>query len=191
MLGLGILSFLLAAVLVFFAMRPKLAFYLDEGWKFRNETEPSDTYVAVNGAGRIIGAVVAVVVGIACIGEYFSEKSEARAEKEQADLYAAAEQRCDSEVRPRFNEAIRWADDGHIANPEELQALAEELDVEIKITAGSAPSLKGKPPSRPDNLLVTDPTLPKYHDMLVYYSGLPSYLRLMADPVECSVAPPR
>lgn len=189
MLLLGILCFLIAAALVYFALRPELAFHLDEGWKFRGKTEPSEAYIAVNGVGRIIAAVVAVVVGIACIGQYFSEKSQAREEKQQADLYAVAEQRCESEVKPRFNEAIKW-DNGKIANPDELHALAQTLNVEIEIKSSSAPGLN-RTSIPTSNMFVRDPTLPKYHDTLLYYSGLPSHLGVMAEPVECSVAPPR
>ncbi|WKG02084.1 DUF6199 family natural product biosynthesis protein [Mycolicibacterium sp. HK-90] len=184
----GILCFLMAAALVYFALRPKLAFHLDEGWKFRGETEPSEAYIAVNGVGRLIAAVVAVVIGIACIGQYFGDKRDERAKQEQTDLYAVAEQRCESEVKPRFDEAIKW-DNGKIANPDELHALAQALDVEIEIKPSSAPG-PNRTSVQTSNMFVRDPALPKYHDMLLYYSGLPSHLGPRFEPVECSLAPP-
>ncbi|MEW2483697.1 DUF6199 family natural product biosynthesis protein [Mycobacterium sp. NPDC049093] len=189
MLALGILSFLLAAVLVFFAARPKLAFYLDEGWKFRDRTEPSDTYVAVNGVGRIIGAVVAVVVGIACIGQHFSDKNEARAKQEQTDLYAAAKQRCESQVRPRLNETIKW-DDGAIANHQEVQALADELEVEIEFIKDGVYKSGSQSNTPTENMWVRDRTLPKYHDMLLYYHGGLQSLGKSQQLTECSMARP-
>lgn len=185
----GIFAFLLAAALVFFAVRPKIAFYLDEGWKFRNETEPSDTYVAVNGVGRIIGAVVAVVIGISCIGQYFSEKNEVRAKQEQTDLYAAAKQRCESQVRPRFNKTIKW-DNGKIANHAEVQALADELKVEIEFVKDAVYRSGGKSNTPTENMWVRDRTLPKYHDMLLYYHGGLQTLGKSQQLTECSMARP-
>ncbi|MGV0738876.1 hypothetical protein BA059_03235 [Mycolicibacterium sp. (ex Dasyatis americana)] len=189
MLGLGILCFLLAAALVFFATRPKLAFYLDEGWKFRGETEPSDTYVAVNGVGRIIGAVVAVVVGIACIGQYFGEKSDEGAKQQQSDLYAAARQRCETQVRPRFNQTIKW-DNGMIANHQEVQALADGLEVEIEFVKDAVRRSGGQPNTPTENMWVRDRTLPKHHDMLLYYHGGLQSLGKSQQPTECSMARP-
>ncbi|NOP97351.1 DUF6199 family natural product biosynthesis protein [Mycolicibacterium fortuitum] len=188
MLALGIVCFILAAALAYFAFQPKLAFYLDEGWKFRDRTEPSDTYVAVNGVGRIIGAVVAVVVGIACIGEYFGEKSEARAKQQQSDRYAAAQQRCEAQVRPRFNQTIKW-DDGKITNPDELNALASELRVEIEImsTTSPGPNRTRVPTS---NMFVRDPTLPEYQDSVLFYGGTPDRLGSTTLPDECSLSRP-
>lgn len=191
MLLLGILSFLVAAALVFFAMRPKLAFHLDEGWKFRGKTEPSETYVAVNGVGRMIAAVVAVVVGIGCIGQYFDDKRDERAKQAQTDLYATARQRCESQVRPRFNQTIKW-DGGMIANHQEVQALADELTVAIKFDAPIRSGFGDHPDATTENLWVHDPTLPKYYDMLLYYHGGLQSMGKSQQLTECSMArPPR
>jgi hypothetical protein len=189
MLALGILCFALAAVLAYFAFQPKLAFYLDEGWKFRDRTEPSDTYVAVNGVGRIIGAVVAVVVGIACIGQYFGEKGDERAKQEQTDLYAAAEQRCEAQVRPRFNQTIKW-DNGKIANHQEVQALADELKVEIEFVEDAVRRRGNQPNTPTENMWVRDRTLPKYHNMLLYYHGGLQSLGESQQLTKCSMARP-
>ncbi|OMC04811.1 hypothetical protein [Mycolicibacterium fortuitum] len=138
--------------------------------------------------GRIIGTVVAVVVGITCIGEYFGEKSEARAKQQQSDRYAAAQQRCEAQVRPRFNQTIKW-DDGKITNPDELNALASELKVEIEIESTSSPG-----PNRTrvptSNMFVRDPTLPEYQDSVLFYGGTPDRLGSTTLPDECSLSRP-
>lgn len=60
-MGLAILPFVVAAVLVFFAFQPKLAFFLDEGWKFRQKTAPSELYIGVSVVGRLMAGVAAAV----------------------------------------------------------------------------------------------------------------------------------
>ncbi|OBC05080.1 hypothetical protein A5784_11575 [Mycobacterium sp. 852013-50091_SCH5140682] len=188
MLALGILSFAAAVALVFFAFKPDLAFRLDEGWKFRGKTEPSETYVAVNTVGRIIGAIVAIGVGIGAIAQYNSDQRSAREKQATDELYAAAEQRCASELRPRFNETANWNSGGQLTNPQEVQALAHDLGVEVEITTSAALRGVTNPPPPSTNLTVLDPTLPESHRTVLYYLGSPFGFDPTA--VQCDITRP-
>lgn len=162
MLGLALLMFVTAALLIFFAFRPKLAFYLDEGWKFGDKTEPSDLYVGVNGVRRAIAALVALFVGFGACGQHFSEQSAAKAQA----AATAAHQRCENEILPRFNDTIRW-DGTLVSNPDELHALAKELGVEVEIER--KPDWRTHTPA--DDVGVNDPRKPRQDKRVFTYFG--------------------
>lgn len=73
MLFLGLALFVIAALLVYLALHPREAFYLDEGWKFMDPPEPSETYFNVNVAGRLVGAALVVGIGVWLIVEGLHE----------------------------------------------------------------------------------------------------------------------
>jgi hypothetical protein len=74
MVGIAIFMFVLAALPIFFGLHPKLSFNLDEGWKFREEIEPSDAYVGVSTVGRLLAGGIAFIFGlivlISAIGDH-------------------------------------------------------------------------------------------------------------------------
>ncbi len=165
MLGLGIFAFGIAAVLLFFAFKPNLAFFLDEGWKFRQKTEPSDLYVGANLIGRVIAAGAAIVVGFGAIGMHFSE----RHENDNKAATRAAIARCESEILPRFNETVKW--DGKVlANPDEVRRLADELGVTVEIKNTTAYDYR-KPPQPATTVAVSDPDLTESSKALFTYLG--------------------
>lgn len=171
MIALGILCFLLAGTLVFFALKPDLAFHLDEGWKFKNKVEPSETYVAVNTAGRFVAALVAVGLGIAAITQGISEHREKQDQEDSAARYAASQQRCESDIAPKFNQTIRWTRDGAVANRDEVLALGRELDVDVKIRQDNSLAAMPDPPPPSDTISVHDPSLPGPDKLILFLSG--------------------
>jgi hypothetical protein len=79
MVGIAIFMFVLAALLIFFGLHPKLSFYLDEGWKFGDETEPSDAYIGISTVGRLLAGGIAFVFGlivlVSAIGDHHTDTS--------------------------------------------------------------------------------------------------------------------
>ncbi len=134
MLFLGLALFVIAALLVYLALHPREAFYLDEGWKFEAPPEPSETYVTVNVAGRMIGAALAVGIGVWVIVEGFHEHAVA----DQHHALIASTERCKQEVQPRFTAQVKW-EAALVANPDEVRQLARDLSVDVEITRAQRP----------------------------------------------------
>ena len=161
MMGLAILCFILGAVSLFFAVKPKLAFYLDEGWKFKDAPAPSDAYLGVNLIGCLGGGAVLIVLGIVLL----SQNSDVKAE----DAAFAAADRCREELLPRFDDTVEWAGT-HVANPTEVRRLASELGVEVTIADDGEVDLAGGIP-RGDLLRVLDPNRPGPDKLAFRYLG--------------------
>lgn len=161
MMGLAILCFLLGAVSLFFAFKPKLAFYLDEGWKFKDAPAPSDTYIGVNLTKCLGGGAVFIVMGIVLL----SQQSDFKAE----DAASAAADRCREELLPRFDDTVEWTGT-RLANPTEVRRLASELGVEVTIADDGEVDLVGGIP-RGDLLRVLDPNRPGPDKLAFRYLG--------------------
>lgn len=180
MIGLGLLLLLLGAVLIFFAVNPKLSFFLDEGWKFRDKTAPSDLYVGVNFVGRFVVGVVAVLAGI---GFLIMSVTEAGATEARAAAKAAADaahQRCEAVLLPRFNDTIKWGN-GVVANPDDVRALAEELGVEVEIERRVDYADHDQ---AADTVRVNDPATPRDTKTALLYIGGP-HTGSLGNPDEC------
>jgi hypothetical protein len=162
MLGLAIVMFIAAALMIFFAVQSKLAFFLDEGWKFRETTEPSDLYVGVNGIKGFVVAAVAIFVGIGACGQHVSEQNTAKAQA----AATAAHQRCETEILPRFNDTIKW-DGPLVSNPDELHALAQELGVEVEIER----KMDFRTHAPADDVGINDPAKPRQDKRVFTYFG--------------------
>lgn len=128
MLVAAIVLIVLGVVALFLSARPKLAFFLDEGWKFRNKTEHSATYEAVNfakflafGLAAIVGGIVMLVMNVT-----FSRQEAAR----------AAFNHCQSQILPQFKQTIRWNGSGELANEDEVRGLAKQLGVNVVFATG-------------------------------------------------------
>ncbi|KAA0093666.1 hypothetical protein CIW49_26835 [Mycolicibacterium sp. P1-18] len=159
MTGLAIVSFLLGAVSLFFAVKPKLAFYLDEGWKFKDTPAPSDAYLGVNLIGCLAGAAVFIVMGVVLL----SQRSTFAAE----DAAFAAADRCREELLPRFDDTVEWAGT-RLANPDEVRRLASELGVEVTV-ADDVDLAEGRP--RGDLVRILDPHRPGADKLAFRYLG--------------------
>jgi len=127
MIVAAIFLIVLGVVALFLSARPKLAFFLDEGWKFRNKTEHSSTYEAVNfakflafGLAAIVGGIVMLVMNVT-----FSRQDAAR----------AAFNHCQSEILPEFTKTIRW-NGGELGNEDEVRSLATGLGVNVIFAPG-------------------------------------------------------
>lgn len=161
MMGLAILCFLLGAVSLFFAVKPKLAFYLDEGWKFKDAPAPSDTYLGVNLIKCLGGGAVFIVMGIVLL----SQQSDFKAE----DAASAAADRCREELLPRFDDTVEWTGT-RLTNPAEVRRLASELGVEVTIADdGEVDHVGGIP--RGDLVRVLDPNRPGPDKLAFRYLG--------------------
>jgi hypothetical protein len=165
-LVLAIVMFFVAAVCIYLALQPKLAFQLDEGWKFKNKTEPSRTYEGISTFRFTITAFIAVGIGIFLIILYFDARHDAQRK-------AAAEQsyrNCTGTVLPRFNETIKW-DGLKVSNKDELDALAEELGVRVRVE--SRQDYYGSPLETHygDVVNVYDPKQPATGGLLFSYIG--------------------
>ncbi|BDY26280.1 hypothetical protein [Mycolicibacterium mageritense] len=171
MLALGIVALIVAAVLAYLAVNPDRAFYLDEGWKFRNKTEPSEAYVAVSGLRSGIAALLAAGLGIGAIVMHFTERGQQQDKNDRAARYAASQQRCESEIRPRFNDTLKWNRDGALTNRDEALALGRELNVEVKIEANDALAASENPPPPSDVVWVYDTSLPGQDKLILAYHG--------------------
>ncbi|MEU6137584.1 DUF6199 family natural product biosynthesis protein [Nocardioides sp. NPDC047086] len=147
----GIVAFILvvaAAWSFFVAFKPRVGFFLEEGWKFR-DAEPSDLYLGVTRIGSFVGGVAALVMaGVFAFGgsgdpDPEPSASESRAstvERFQRDLQWK-EDECER-VKPFFEDVATW-NDYRLANPEEVRAVAEANSLELVIKPG------------PDNDIVT------------------------------------
>lgn len=166
MILLGILCFLGAAISLYFAFKPKEAFYLDEGWKFKDKVEPSDAYIGINGIGRIVGAVLLVGVGIGAISMHVDEK---RTDDETAAT-ATSKEKCENEVLPRFKQTVRW-NGTVVANPDEVRALGRELNVEVQINRGKGWSVRQDASIEYDDIRVSDPKKPGNSQVIFSLSG--------------------
>lgn len=155
MLVSGLLCFLFAAIALLFAFKPREAFYLTEGWKFKDRLEPSDAYVASKAIGGIFGAIVMVGVGIWMISRHLDDK---RVADEKA-ASATSWEKCTKEVLPRYQQTVKW--DGYlVANSDEVKALGKELGVDIEIKRSTGFDI-GKQESVPaDDVTVSDPKKP-------------------------------
>jgi hypothetical protein len=180
MIGLALLLLFLGAVLIFFAFNPKLSFFLDEGWKFRDKTEPSELYVGANFLGRFVVGVVAVLAGIGLLVMGVAEAGAAEARTAAAAAADAAHQRCETVLLPRFNETIRW-DDGVVANPDDVRALAKELGVEVDIERRADYADHDQDA---DTVRVNDPANPRNTKTALLYIGGP-HAGSLGNPDEC------
>lgn len=166
MILLGILCFLGAAISLYFAFKPKEAFYLDEGWKFKDKVEPSDAYVGINGIGRIVGAILLVGVGIGAISMHVDEKRTG----DETAATAASKKKCENEVLPRFKQTVRW-NGTVVANPDDVRALGSELNVDVQINRGTDWSVLKKASIEYDNIRVSDPKKPGISQAIFSLSG--------------------
>lgn len=169
MIGLAILLFLTGAALLFFAFNPKLSFFLEEGWKFRDKTEPSELYIGVNFLGRFVLGVVGILAGIGCLVAAITDANTAEARANTEAAAEAAHQRCEDVLLPRFNDTIEW-DGAVVANPDEVRALARELGVEVEITRRTDYVHHDEPA---DDVDVKDPANPRTDKTAVFYIGGP------------------
>ena len=64
MVGIAIVICVLAALLIFSALNPRLLLDLDEGWKFGVETESLDAFIGTSTVGRLLAGIAAFVVGL-------------------------------------------------------------------------------------------------------------------------------
>lgn len=166
MILLGILCFLGAAISLYFAFKPKEAFYLDEGWKFKDKVEPSDAYVGINGIGRILGAILLVGVGIGAISMHVDEKRTG----DETAATAASKKKCENEVLPRFKQTVRW-NGTVVANPDDVRALGSELNVDVQINRGTDWSVLKKASIEYDDIRVSDPKKPGTSQAIFSLSG--------------------
>lgn len=166
MILLGILCFLGAAISLYFAFKPKEAFYLDEGWKFKDKVEPSDAYVGINGIGRIVGAILLVGVGIGAISMHVDEKRTG----DETAATAASKKKCENEVLPRFKQTVRW-NGTVVANPDDVRALGSELNVDVQINRGTDWSVLKKASIEYDDIRVSDPKKPGISQAIFSLSG--------------------
>ncbi|AKK28542.1 hypothetical protein [Mycobacterium sp. EPa45] len=127
MIVAAIFLIVIGVVALFLSARPRLAFFLDEGWKFRNKTEQSRTYEAVSFTKFLVLGVAAVVGGLVLLAmnATFSRQDAAR----------AAFDRCQSEFLPQFTRTIRW-DGGELGNEDEVRSLANRLGVKVVFATG-------------------------------------------------------
>lgn len=166
MILLGILCFLGAAISLYFAFKPKEAFYLDEGWEFKDKVEPSDAYVGINGIGRIVGAILLVGVGIGAISMHVDEKRTG----DETAATAASKKKCENEVLPRFKQTVRW-NGTVVANPDDVRALGSELNVDVQINRGTDWSVLKKASIEYDDIRVSDPKKPGISQAIFSLSG--------------------
>jgi len=167
---LGILLLLMAPVALYFAFHPKKAFYFDEGWKFRSKPEPSDAYIEYNRLAGFAGAIVLVAFGIFLIVQQVSADKRAAAEQAAERQKAASHARCESEIKPRFDATIKWDANGKLANPQEVQALADQLHVTARVETDTSTFAPNAP--RGEQVWISDPTLPGGTSMLSYFGVL-------------------
>lgn len=160
----GILLLVFAGILAFFALQPDLAFFLDEGWKFRGNVEPSEAYKQVSTFGRGAVAVIAAIAGVSLICAGIMDKRSSDA-KEAASR--AASQLCE-DVHNRLDSTIKWGADGTVTNHDEVQALGAQLGVEINIERWNplGGTVEGIPPA--EEVDVRDPATKQ---VLIMYQG--------------------
>lgn len=160
----------LAAVLAYFAFHPREAFYLDESWKFNDPPEPSDAYVALNMAGRLLAA--ALLVGVA-IWLIVTGVPEVAVFADQSDSSAASIARCRNEIEPQVKETVQW-DGPIVANPDEVKKLAERLAVDVVIERASKldfETSRADPLVTYDVVRVSDPRKPGSRKELFVLDG--------------------
>lgn len=123
----AIFLIVVGVVALFLSARPRLAFFLDEGWKFRKKTEPSSTYEAVSFAKFLVLGLFGIVGGLVLLvmNVTFSRQEATR----------AAFERCQSEFLPQFTRTIRWYG-GELSNEDEVRSLANRLGVKVVFATG-------------------------------------------------------
>lgn len=159
MIGLAVICFLLGAALIVIGTRPGLAFYLDEGWKFRDATAPSETYTAVTGVAGLAGGIGFVVLGVVLLSQHSTVTAE--------DAALAAAQHCREQLLPRFDATVEW-DGSRLANPDEVRSLATELGVDLVISAEDPVDGRG---TAGDVVGVLDPNRPGPDKLAFRYLG--------------------
>lgn len=164
----AILCFVGAAVSLIFAFRPKDAFYFREGWKFKEDLEPSDAYTAFSTAGGVLAAVVLVGLGVASISWHLDDKHAA----DQQATAAAVKERCLDVVLPQFKKTIKWKG-ATVANPDEVKALGKELSVDVDIKRSTSPSYMNTDGATfdYDDVIVSDPKKPGDSKELFTFGG--------------------
>ena len=146
MTALAIFLFVAAARSFYCVARPRTAWRVTEGWKYRDpqNVEPSDTYLSFQTVGAAVGGIAAVAIGIALLViPTGAEREREREQERQAERDA-----CEP-ARQGFRDAVRY-EDAEVANRDDVTALASSLDVtaEIESLPSGAAISGGEPPQR-------------------------------------------
>jgi len=146
MTALAIFLFVAAAWSFYCVARPRTAWRVTEGWKYRDpqNVEPSDTYLSLQTVGAAVGGIAAVAIGIALLViPTGAEREREREQERQAERDA-----CEP-ARQRFRDTVRY-EDAEVANRDDVTALASSLDVtaEIESLPSGAAIPGGEPPQR-------------------------------------------
>ncbi|MDQ3178658.1 MAG: hypothetical protein M3Q72_14140 [Actinomycetota bacterium] len=146
MTALAIFLFVAAAWSFYCVARPRTAWRVTEGWKYKDaqNVEPSDTYLSLRSVAAAIGGIAAVAIGIALLVIPTGAEREREREQEQQ-----AERDACEPVRQRFRDTVRF-EDAEVANRDDVTALASSLDVTAEIEARSSGAAipGGEPPQR-------------------------------------------
>ncbi len=144
MTALAIFLFAAAAWSFYCVARPRMAWRVTEGWKYRDpqNVEPSDTYLSLQTVGAAVGGIAAVAIGIALL------VIPTRAEREREQEQQAERDACEP-TRQRFRDTVRY-EDAEVANRDDVTALASSLDVtaDIESLLSGAAIPGGEPPQR-------------------------------------------
>jgi len=144
MTALAIFLFAAAAWSFYCVARPRMAWRVTEGWKYRDpqNVEPSDTYLSLQTVGAAVGGIAAVAIGIALL------VIPTRAEREREQEQQAERDACEP-TRQRFRDTVRY-EDAEVANRDDVTALASSLDVtaELESLPSGAAIPGGEPPQR-------------------------------------------
>ncbi|MDQ3310731.1 MAG: hypothetical protein M3517_01265 [Actinomycetota bacterium] len=146
MTALAIFLFVVAAWSFYCVARPRTAWRVTEGWKYRDaqDVEPSDAYLSLQSVGAAIGGIAAVAIGIALLVIPTGAEREREREQEQQ-----AEREACEPARQRFRDTVRF-EDAEVANRDDVTALASSLDVtaDIESLLSGAAIPGGEPPQR-------------------------------------------
>jgi len=144
--ALAIFLFAAAAWSFYCVARPRTAWRVTEGWKYRDpqNVEPSDTYLSLQTVGAAVGGIAAVAIGIALLVIPTGAEREREREQEQQ-----AERDACEPARQRFRDMVRF-EDAEVANRDDVTALASSLNVtaEIESLPSGAAIPGGEPPQR-------------------------------------------
>lgn len=96
MLGLAVVLYAVAALLIFLAFRPALVFYVQQRWKFRERLRPSGLYIGVSTASCLIAGLVSAVIGTVVLVQAVTHYPKADAQRHCSDV-----------VQPAFERSIQ------------------------------------------------------------------------------------